>query len=54
MKLNALKINDFSWTTQRTEAAGQTLTPNFGEMGKSRVTAEIYLPGAGVPGAIIW
>lgn len=42
MKINALKIDDFPWTHQRTETAGQTPTLNAGEGGKSRVTAKIY------------
>ena len=54
MKLNTLKMDDFPWTHQRIEAAGQTPTLNFGKMGKSRVTTEIYSPGVEVAGAIIW
>ena len=42
MKTNALKIDDFPWTHQRTETAGQTPTLDVGEAGKYRVTAEIY------------
>lgn len=37
--LDKLKINVFSWTHQRTEAAGQTATPKSGEMvGTSRAS----------------
>lgn len=51
-KLHALKMDDFPWTHQRTEVTGPTPTLDFGEMGKSRVTAEICLPGAEAAGAI--
>lgn len=39
-KISILKINDFSWTHQRTEVTGQIATTKSGETDKSRVTAD--------------
>ena len=52
--MNKLKINDFSWTQQRTEVAGKIAHLKSEGAGAYRVTTEIFLPRTETAGAKNW
>lgn len=54
VKLNKLKINNFSWTHQRNKITEKTTTLKFKEIWNPRVSTKITLSGEDVSVAINW